>query len=86
MSGTTTPEPCSLGAFIVENPNPAVVQPDTPEEEKSNEVTERGVSGKSDNGRIESGEETVTITTTTVVTRCKEWCKGLGSQCGNTSI
>ena len=48
------------------------MQPDTPEEEKSNEVTERGVSGKSDNGRIESGEETVTITTTTVVTRCKE--------------
>jgi hypothetical protein len=72
MSGTTTPKPCSLGAFIVGNPDPAVVQPDTPEEEKGNEVTKRGGSGKSDNGRTESDEETVTITTTTVVTRRKE--------------
>ena len=72
MSGTSTPKPCSLGTFIVENPNPAVVQPDTPEEEKDDEVTGRGGSGRSDNGRNESSEETVTITTTTVVTRRKE--------------
>jgi hypothetical protein len=72
MSETSTPEPCSLGTFIVENPNTAVVQPDTPEEEKDNEVIERGVSGKSDNGRSEGGEETVTITTTTVVIKRKD--------------
>jgi hypothetical protein len=48
------------------------VQPDTPEEEKDNEVTERGGSGRSDNGRTGSIEDTVTITTTTVVTRRKE--------------
>lgn len=39
MSGISTPKPCLLGTFIVENPNSAVVQPDTPEEEKDNEVT-----------------------------------------------
>ncbi|KAH8635876.1 hypothetical protein IG631_07710 [Alternaria alternata] len=72
MSGTSTPKPCSPGTFIVENPNPAVVQPDTPEEEKGNEVTERGGSGRGDNGRTGSSEDTVTITTTTVVTRRKE--------------
>jgi hypothetical protein len=72
MSGTTTPKPCSLGTFIVGNPNPAVVQPDTPEGEKGNEVTGHGGSGRSDNGRTESSEETVTVSTTTVVTRRKE--------------
>jgi hypothetical protein len=71
MSGTTTPKPCSLGTFIVENPNPAVVQPDTPEEEKDNEVTERIGYGRGDNGRTGSSEDTVTITTTTVVARRK---------------
>jgi hypothetical protein len=72
MSGTTTPKPCSLGRFIVQNPNPAVVQPDTPEEENDDEVMERGVSGRGDNGRTGGSEETVTITTTTVVTRRRE--------------
>ena len=72
MSGTTTPKPCSLGTFIVENPNPAFVQPDTSEEEKGDEVTGHGGSGRMDEGKIEGIGETVTVTTTTVITRRKE--------------
>jgi hypothetical protein len=72
MSGTSTPKPCSLGTFIAENPNPAVVQPDTPEEGKDNQVTGHGGSGRMDEGKGESFGETVTVTTTTVITRRKE--------------
>lgn len=72
MSGTTTPKPCSLGTFIVENPNPAVVQPDTLEEGKKNEVSGHGGSGRMEEGKIESIGDTVKVTTTTMRTRRKE--------------
>jgi hypothetical protein len=48
------------------------VQPDTPEEEKDNEVTGHGGSARMDEGKIESIGETVKVTTTTVITRRKE--------------